>query len=1064
MISLAGKGQETTLDVQQVPRHGSRQGDILFLNFTPPVSYAREVVEQSNQEASQATEDIQPTREPSSSSLPTEGMSRPMRRSISPQQAETQLRPCSPAKVTKRRKPAERPKVHFSPDDTESGQANERPGPSEEDLYNLLQFRIHQNKKARDTERATFLAKEAELGQMTQAYDRLRTQIQVLQTQDQAHQEELSKYRKALPAWRTKVLKFQDTLRSMKQDQDEMHGKVKTFKEVQKDIEDGQAETRSLIEDVHLCLDKTKKAKRALMESARSEIQELHERIDDYEIDSELRDELIDNERQRSDNIGDDISRLTQVQNQILLTMNKNHDIVSESLESIPRNEYSADSLATATEQTEIKSILQKSLRLLEELKEQPSSLLEEQKQMLNRIEESQELTNKSLEGLPRNDFNVEGLATSSEQDEIKAILKNSIRLLEGIDSKPVLNNEDLQKLDDCVRESADRFVLKSSTDASELTICSLSSQLEHFAGEHGISMSQGIKAVGKLWKQVRSIDTGIKAERVHARTVTDLEETRMTLEEDLRVKAAEFQRLSNTVAVLQNSLEVLREHNGALVEEISSLRAEPKIDPDLPRRLNEAEQSKLVMEAQIFDLETAAEEHTAIVRHYEGELDVFGDQTDTLRAQLEKSEAQVRTLINEKDAILVETTLQNSRTKEELLRAAHADKARLTARYEESLHEIRQQKQSEATRATELESKLQNSLQAVKDGTAKSARLEDQDVASRDERQKLHADNTKLRALLRETEDRVIAFSLILKSQEKSNVEETLRPGITIGTQTYQSPTERCQEQDVEVQTYIRKPEMLASPARRTAEESQELPYSNPDSRRVEFILEDIQEQEVMVDDSQEQEDLLPREIFERSLSFLADDVPRRLTFEQIRGQTSPIGETSEFFSQSPTQQYSRRSNSSARRVHKAPNSEHGHSKVSLEMSTVDVERGEDVGTKRKRTHDTGSDDGPRAGATPDRGNKFAREQKSDPRSILKDTRQASKRTLASGSHQVSGGHTKYKLSRTETRDLGPVIRNLQSPTTGSSKQGSSGKLRKSKRRSSQQGTRFPILEHKLV
>ena len=458
-VSTIVPSEEATQSPTRALHQDHRPGDVIRLDFSHHIDVDDYEPIHSDNNRTEPVQKIQESPVHNARLLFKEPANRPMKRLVSPQQTETQLQPQTPTKVSKHRNLSHRAKTRSLPILGKHRKTAEQVTPSEEDLYSLLQFRSHQNKIARDVERATRLAKEAELDQMSKAYEKLREQLQILQTQDQERQDELSKYRRALPSWKAKVYRFQDTLRDMKQDHDEMRSEMTKIKGSKKDIEGGQAEIRALIEDAYRRLDRTKTAKTALLGKANHHITELHDHLVVHEADAKLRNELINHERQRNDTLEGEVSKLSRAQGQILTTMNENQKMTSKSLETLLRHELNLDGLATAAGQDEVRSILKHSVPLLEELKNKPVGLLQGQEQMLARIKNSQELTNSLLESLPRTEYNVEGLATSTAQDEIKSVLENTIELLQELRNKPIVEKDDLQRLDRSVGECTLKYV-----------------------------------------------------------------------------------------------------------------------------------------------------------------------------------------------------------------------------------------------------------------------------------------------------------------------------------------------------------------------------------------------------------------------------------------------------------------------------------------------------------------------------------------------------------------------------------------------------------------------------
>ena len=587
---------------------------------------------------------------------------------------------------------------------------------------------------------------------------------------------------------------------------------------------------------------------------------------------------------------------------------------------------------------------------------------------------------------------------------------------------------------------------------------------MDQLAEKSGSSIKNGVEAIGELSKQVKNTKASICAERSHTDKIAALERAKAEVEESLRQKAAETLTSSMQLEAIQENLSMLRERNARLEDEVSSWRAKPKIDPSVARQLNEAEQCKMATEAELFELQKATDERATIFETKSSELK---KQIDTLKTQLEQSEIKVQALNIEKDAV-AKATFQRNQLRAEQLRTDNAEQARRTAKHEASMNELRLMKESETNRATELEEKLRSSLQAFNDEAAKSGRLEEQEASLRSHGQNLQRDNTRLQALLLRADNKTMAannkaaaLSLVIQNQDRFDSRRFGVRNTTMGTQTFQSPKV---QHDIGVQTFCKhptRPKLVASLVREAAEESQDLLYNRRwtttgESQELPYGQNMLDPTELVVEETT-QENSVYQDRSDSILSSPPDSPSHQSTLHCIQEQTSPVGDTSALFPATPVQSIAQQppnlpANSSARRVHKTTRLEPMLGPASQRVDVMAVDRQGDLGTKRKRTPDE-PEVGPRAKLTPDRSNKFAKDQ-SEPRSILKDTG----RSLAEGSQRSSGRRMSLRRGKIETRGLGSVIADSQSPPAKSS-QKSVTKRRTMRRQTSSQGTESPNL-----
>lgn len=248
---------------------------------------------------------------------------------------------------------------------------NSRSALSDEDLLNVLLLRQRAQQEKRDVLRATEAAKDQEIGDLKEVSHNLYQQLQELQDQDKAKETEISRLHAIIPQWEKKVQKFTKCLDTLGKDHRDL---INGSKKLQLQQEDAQAEKSGLVlmlKDVHETVQSDHRrystTNKVLIE-ARHHIEVLEQAIKDQERQSREDEDLLHAERDRSQRLEAEMTKLTTSYHELTSVVTGHPDIILEKLSRVLEVSIQTTSATQAQSQFELKSLLNQCVDLLKKV------------------------------------------------------------------------------------------------------------------------------------------------------------------------------------------------------------------------------------------------------------------------------------------------------------------------------------------------------------------------------------------------------------------------------------------------------------------------------------------------------------------------------------------------------------------------------------------------------------------------------------------------------------------------------------------------------------------------
>lgn len=248
---------------------------------------------------------------------------------------------------------------------------NSKSALSDEDLLNVLLLRQRAQQEKGDMLRAAEAAKDQEIGDLRDVTHNLYQQLQALQEQDEAKGTEISRLHAVIPQWENKIQNLKKHLDTLAKDHQDL---MKGSKELQRQQEDAQAEKSALtvmLTDVHETAESDHRRYSAtykVLIEARHHIQALEQTIEEQEKQSREEGDLLHAERDRSQRLEAEMTKLTTSYHELTTAVTGHPDIILEKLSRILEISIQATAATQAQSQSELKSLLNQCVQILKKV------------------------------------------------------------------------------------------------------------------------------------------------------------------------------------------------------------------------------------------------------------------------------------------------------------------------------------------------------------------------------------------------------------------------------------------------------------------------------------------------------------------------------------------------------------------------------------------------------------------------------------------------------------------------------------------------------------------------
>ncbi len=260
---------------------------------------------------------------------------------------------------------------HRTPQPAISELPNSRSALSDEDLLNVLLLRQRAQQGKRDELRAAEAAKDQEIGDLKDVSQNLYHQLQELQEQDKAKKTEISRLHAIIPQWEKRIQSLTRYIETLTKDHRDL---MRGSKELQKQQEDVQAEKTALallLQNIHETAQgdhhRYSATNKVLIE-ARYHIEVLEQTIEDQEKQSRENGDLLVAERERSQRLEDELTKLTSNYHELTTVVTGNPDIILEKLTRVLEVSSQATAVTQVQSQFELKALLNQCVEMLKKV------------------------------------------------------------------------------------------------------------------------------------------------------------------------------------------------------------------------------------------------------------------------------------------------------------------------------------------------------------------------------------------------------------------------------------------------------------------------------------------------------------------------------------------------------------------------------------------------------------------------------------------------------------------------------------------------------------------------
>ena len=273
--------------------------------------------------------------------------------------------------------------------------ANE--GPSQQDLLTILMFRIQQDKRARDNEKAIEQVKDAELDQSRLTCRKLETrlqymlskekeqndQIQLLMSKEKEQDAQLSKYRNDIPGLISAHQRLKDYLRGLTNDHNKLRDDAKTIQKQQESLEHEKSMIHDALKDTHAMARHDTDTRAKIVTEVKHHIDFLQQTIHNQSTQLHEKQDLLNHECERNRHFEININNASENHRQLMDCVINYRHVVSSKLDNIFKVSQDRMAQSKTDENDYVKSMLNQCLTSIGEL-EKKESLNPEDLQLLN--------------------------------------------------------------------------------------------------------------------------------------------------------------------------------------------------------------------------------------------------------------------------------------------------------------------------------------------------------------------------------------------------------------------------------------------------------------------------------------------------------------------------------------------------------------------------------------------------------------------------------------------------------------------------------------------------------
>ena len=240
--------------------------------------------------------------------------------------------------------------------------------PSKENLFALILYRMQEEEKAHAAEKAAMEAQSLETDEVKEAHARLVVQFNALRDQEQAQAAELLEHKRSLQAIREKFKRVVDYMNGLTNDHNSLKSKAVELTRSAKEAQQERTAVQEALDDTITSLQKSEAARKASLSSAKAMVTNLEEKIQQQQAQISEREEQIKIERDRNDRLSAELSKLSETYREVLTAIEGSGAALEEKFKDLPSTETLRSLLESASDQGELKSLIETTMTLVEEV------------------------------------------------------------------------------------------------------------------------------------------------------------------------------------------------------------------------------------------------------------------------------------------------------------------------------------------------------------------------------------------------------------------------------------------------------------------------------------------------------------------------------------------------------------------------------------------------------------------------------------------------------------------------------------------------------------------------
>ncbi len=284
-----------------------------------------------------------------------------------PTAATQPLSPRVSAKVTKLRRKSKRA-------DTTRVRASQ-PGSAKatlsyEDTLDILLVRYRDEQLDKEETRAALNAKEIELQDLREISNAIYHQLQQARQRENSREAELSRFHKVMPQWETRVKKLNDYVQSLTNDHQTLRDDAREIHNQQKILLTDKSNIASTLNDVRRTVEQDQAKTKKVLVEARHHMEMLEQTVSNQETQLQEDANLLDAERDRSQRLEVEMSKLTTSHQHLLELLTEHGRVTTEKLDDLLSKSEEVQIVTPPQSQDYVKPILDEAISILKELRE----------------------------------------------------------------------------------------------------------------------------------------------------------------------------------------------------------------------------------------------------------------------------------------------------------------------------------------------------------------------------------------------------------------------------------------------------------------------------------------------------------------------------------------------------------------------------------------------------------------------------------------------------------------------------------------------------------------------